>query len=576
MLPLIEREMSSVCFTTSDWIKMTERSDSIIKNAEIYLNKCYYSQKNAVHLVDEVNPKFMIGRGFKNALYQDYSSEADIRPYWDRARGHQLISLYSAYLQTSNEKYLDRLDDELNSITNYDDYFCNYLWTDALNLAIRSLNLLSLLEIQNTNSSNFDQRSMLGYLMCCECIIHTRSPSSSIENNHHLVETLTLIVYFKLTNQKKLLTREFRYLKRLRKTLFYDNGLLYEGSLPYQRFVLEAYLVCYYFLQKFDSDRIILEEIFEQIAEIYNYAINISGRSGLLKAFGDYDYGQVIRLSIEQYFTLGEIEYLYHTLEGKKQIDLPLLAIYDQATKQSHDNKKCIKSSPSYINSIGYSRISRGPFDVWIDNDYAGLGKSGVGGHGHNDTSSVIVDFNGAEIISDYGVRGYFHGPRVRDKDRSSFNHNLVSREGVEQNLLAGSYYIFPQVKNIDVWHNEEGDFSLFKVSFTVEYNDAHVLQRRVIKLTNKILSVRDISVSRKCIKFQNNLLLNLDKFNSSIGWDGDSKLIFDGKPEFRSESLSQEILHQKGCYRRFTNTPKIRYFNDVFISQSTFTFTLS
>ena len=45
---------------------------------------------------------------------------------------------------------------------------------------------------------------------------------------------------------------------------------------------------------------------------------------------------------------------------------------------------------------------------MWIDTDYPGLGKRGVGGHGHNDVTSIIIDLNGKEFICDHGITSYF------------------------------------------------------------------------------------------------------------------------------------------------------------------------
>lgn len=476
--------------------------------AEFYLADKYYSQTVPSKILLERQPQPLTGRGFQNALINDYRAECDLRPYWDRARGYHLISLYSRYKLTKRTIFHEKLEAELSLFSSRTDFCRTYIWTDALNLAIRSLNLLALIEILQNDNSYLLERAIVAYDMTCRALILTRSPATSIENNHHLVETLSLLLYYVIKANSEMWNKELTYLTNLRGNLFYPNGLLYEGTLPYQRFALEAYLVILFFLRKLRVDQDLIKKIFLQIELIYQFAVCISGPSHEIKKFGDYDYGQIIRRSLRNYDYLTEIINLYRVCKSPDVLsNHSLITSYFSDSSTNFNISDNIKLTENFISNIGFSRFSRFAFEIWIDNDYPGLGRNGVGGHGHNDTSSIIVNYNDEEIISDFGVEGYFKGNVIRNADRSSHNHNIVSRNDFEQSELVGNYYINSKIDKIHTSFTELETSSIFKIMYRNKYHDGDVYHRRIIKVQNKKLIIYDIACSVVEMNFCSNFL---------------------------------------------------------------------
>jgi hypothetical protein len=81
-------------------------------------------------------------------------------------------------------------------------------------------------------------------------------------------------------------------------------------------------------------------------------------------------------------------------------------------------------------NLSGYRIFSHGPFRVlW---DTAPLGPDHLPGHAHCDMLSVLLDFEGANILTDTGVSQYDAGDQRR-YERSTAAHNTVVLDGLEQ-----------------------------------------------------------------------------------------------------------------------------------------------
>ena len=68
------------------------------------------------------------------------------------------------------------------------------------------------------------------------------------------------------------------------------------------------------------------------IENIWNYSTNVTGENQQFKQFGDLDYGQVIKLNVNNYFRLNELRHLYNYTNMK---DLSKISIFDLYNKVS-------------------------------------------------------------------------------------------------------------------------------------------------------------------------------------------------------------------------------------------------
>ena len=193
---------------------------------------------------------------------------------------------------------------------------------------------------------------------------------------------------------------------------FIEMVVIMKGSLPYQRFILEFLLVTQYFFLNYSKNFQFKVSFQNAIENIWNYSTNVTGENQQFKQFGDLDYGQVIKLNVNNYFRLNELRHLYNYTNMK---DLSKISIFDLYNKVS--SKLEVNNSKKFIAFPGYSRIKLDKnVEIWVDTDYSGLEKNGVGGHGHNDVTSIILDFfNRRELICDHGVSSYFVNKQIRN-----------------------------------------------------------------------------------------------------------------------------------------------------------------
>ena len=95
--------------------------------------------------------KNYVGKGFKCPLINDYNTNKNLRLLWDKVRSHHLLTLYIAFLISKNGKYYSILNKQINELIKKENFLKNYLWGDALNLSIRSFNILTLLQVVDIN-----------------------------------------------------------------------------------------------------------------------------------------------------------------------------------------------------------------------------------------------------------------------------------------------------------------------------------------------------------------------------------------------------------------------------------------
>lgn len=539
-------------FYYEPYVKNFKKFKNLIYYANYYLKENYFSNLDFKKIEEKKFEDKLVGIGFKCPIIHDFRVKTDLRPIWDKVRSHHFLCLYLTYLITKDKRYYNKLIDEIEIHLNKKNYLKNYLWSDALNLSIRSINILTLLQIIKKKDKELKKKIMRLYLITCEGISLTRSKKTSIINNHYFCESLALVLFFNLTNDRIKLEREFKNFKNCIMTIFYRNGCNYEGSLLYQRLLLEFLLISQYFWSMSGQKKDHKKEMISLIKKIWGYSHNITGENGVFKQFGDVDFTQVIKVDTENVFKINELNNLYEYLVDIKKNIKSLISLYLKPHKKNNqfNHKKEFYGLP------GYSRIKfENNFEMWIDTDYPGLGKKGVGGHGHNDVTSIIIDLNGKEFICDHGISSYFVDIRKRNFERSSFNHNVINRKGFQQSRLLEKFFLEPGISEIDLLKkNNRGILSLV-VAYKIKYSDDVILNcKRKIFYNSNILKIIDIIISKSDVELNQTWNFNLEKFlfkrrNELIFKDCYVSYLSEIKK--KSSSSIKTLNHYKNAYKQ-------------------------
>ena len=152
-----------------------KNTSKIIYYANNYVKNKFFINDQFEFINENLVDKNYVGKGFKCPLINDYNTNKNLRLLWDKVRSHHLLTLYIAFLITKNTKYYTVLNKYIDILLKRENFLKNYLWGDALNLSIRSLNILSLLQILDANDKILKKKLIELYIINCEAIAITRS-----------------------------------------------------------------------------------------------------------------------------------------------------------------------------------------------------------------------------------------------------------------------------------------------------------------------------------------------------------------------------------------------------------------
>jgi len=108
-------------------------------------------------------------------------------------------------------------------------------------------------------------------------------------------------------------------------------------------------------------------------------------------------------------------------------------------------------------------------------------GQGGIGGHAHNDKLSFELVLNGIDVIVDPGTYAYTGHPGERNRFRSTFCHNTVAIEGVEQNEI-DRRNLFRLAERVSI-HRAEAKAHDDELVFLGDISYAGIRHRRILRL---------------------------------------------------------------------------------------------
>jgi hypothetical protein len=384
----------------------------------------------------------LIPRSKITRIYPDDLS--DVKVPWELSRFYFLIWLGKAHLLTGDSVYADKalklVDNWID--TNPPGYGVN--WVVPMEVAIRAINWIASYGFFTGSTlwtESLRQKIHTSLFMHGDFIRNHLEYSRRL-GNHFLSNAVGLIVigaFFAHTPKGK---RWFRFgsrlLERQMDIQVTPDGVDYEKSNSYHRFVLELFIAGYitgkragYSFRKGFEDR--LHAMF-RFVEAY---IKPNGQSPNI---GDADDGRVIRFRAEE--DLNDHRYLLSlgtVLFGDEMLkatsgEFSEAALWLTGIEGYNSFSSVVpagsKATFRYFREGGYIIVRND--NIYFIMDVGDLGIQGKGGHGHNDTFSFELQIQGEDIIVDPGTYCYTMDPRERQKFRSSAFHNTVVVDGEE------------------------------------------------------------------------------------------------------------------------------------------------
>jgi hypothetical protein len=379
------------------------------------------------------------------------NTAGDVRYPWELGRMHHLVWFGQAWRLTGDKEWIKEALIHLNEIMNESPYEYGIHWRDGLQLSVRIFSLIALADLCHDAENTFHVEINKAISAHVFSLRRQISPHGEITNNHVIGEasaqTLSGLFLQNESDVKKGLDRLHLELKRQ----IYADGIPYEGSIPYIRFDLDFLLLLLMALRSVNRDT--PSWLIKYAAIIASALARVADSKGMVPPIGDGDDARVIRLDDEAYLCVNESLNLASYLTGESiAYNKPLSGFCDWICGPT--NNSLLDSSIKKINHLkdsGLIHIYQKKINVWVDCGPTGGGVYGPGVHGHNDTTAIVLHYNGRALLHDPGWHTYYGDIDMRNQLRSTGAHNGVMVNKLEQAELGSLFEIANQCHPLKV-----------------------------------------------------------------------------------------------------------------------------
>jgi hypothetical protein len=344
---------------------------------------------------------------------------SDVRVLWELNRLGHLITLACAYASTHDERYSAEFFSQLQSWAEQNPYGHGPNWSCAMEVALRSMNLLAAFEFFRHSSqlrADFLQFFLQLLQQHGNYIRRNLEFSYIATSNHYLSDVVGLLWLGLLLPELRdaAVWREFglrQMLLEMDKQVLAD-GTDYEASTGYHRFVTELFL--YSFVLCRDNNVEIEKRYWSRLHQMLGYIRAYLRPDGFAPLIGDTDSGQVLPVTRRR-----ADDHAYLLQIGAEVFEDPGL--------MSPAGSQAFPDAGIYIMRDR---------DLYLCFNASGAGINGRGSHGHNDVLSVEVSAGGRAFIVDPGTYVYSADLAKRHAFRSTAYHSTVQIDGLEQNSI--------------------------------------------------------------------------------------------------------------------------------------------
>jgi hypothetical protein len=222
-------------------------------------------------------------------------------------------------------------------------------------------------------------------------------------NSNHLIGDLAALHLVGLTLQKRnWVDKSLEMLLTEVRRQIYEDGVDYEQSSGYHRYVLEFLSLVWY------ANGQQPPLLTDAISKMANFLNDIAREDGSLPFLSDWDGAKVW---VADHHRPAELYAL-----GRRS-----------------------ETSVGYPNG-GYYILKGDPFHLIFDCGPVGMAGRQLATHGHSDLLSFCLDVKGEPFIVDPGSGSYTENRMIHDYLRSSSGHNTITIDGQDQCGLAGTW----------------------------------------------------------------------------------------------------------------------------------------
>lgn len=449
-------------------------------------------ERTRPHKIDYINP----------------GEPSDVKMAWELSRQQWLIPLGQAYCLTGDERYAEKAASLMDHWISSNPYGMTVNWAIAMEPAMRVFTWVWLFHVFHDTRAwrrgGFLSR-FLRSLYLHAAFIEGNLEKAYVNGNHYLSNAAGLVfagLFFREGAAPGRWSAMGRGILEQEITeQVYDDGVDYEGSVPYHRFVLELFWFPARMLELAGGK--MSDGYKDRLARMAGFTMAYSRPDGQAPLVGDADDARVLPLGGQDIndhrYLAGLVGWWRDDEKLIKGFSGPLDEIFwalgTEAAEALREKGKGVCGSAVF--ERGGAFIMKTERDhVFIDCGPVGL--KGYGGHGHNDCLSFEAFLRGAPVFTDSGSYVYTASFEWCNRFRSSEYHNTPVIDEEEINRFVHPLKLWSlhddAAPMVMAWRSGE-DLDYFKGSHTgYKRLSPPVMPIREIALDKRdgVLAVRD------------------------------------------------------------------------------------
>ncbi len=362
---------------------------------------------------------------------------ADVRQVWELNRMYHLTTLGRAYALTGDERYAEEFLLQIAWWYEENPPRFGVNWTVAMEAAIRAVNIIAASQMFLDSVQMTDEAIELILKLL---LAHGRFIRDNLEfsyrtaSNHYLSDLIGLFV-IAVTMPDLKQSREWvrysapRLLAEMDRQILGD-GVDYEGSIAYHRFVLEIFATFFSMSQSGGID--LPGRYWERLESMFDFVRCYLKPDGTAPMIGDSDDGRLIsfkeRAAVDHSYLMSIAAVLLENEAFKQSSRLDEEAIwwFGEEGRQGFESLPVSEQEPrSQAFSDAQIFVERAG-DHYAIVDCGDHGALGRGSHAHSDALSIEVFAHGRTFLRDPGTFVYTASNRWRNLFRSTACHNTV------------------------------------------------------------------------------------------------------------------------------------------------------
>lgn len=353
-------------------------------------------------------------------------ADFDARLTWEFNRGHEWVLLARAWSATREQRFLARLELELESWRRNNPLGTGINWASAMEAGLRIHSLSWVSGLLRGQPLGHVARMMVEH----EAFVRCNLSEHSSANNHLIVELSALAIAHRVLRtlpRTKVLARLETEISRQT----FSDGVNREMATHYHMFVLEAALLVAHLERASGSPRPILEDWCRRMGA---FALALRCDNGELLEHGDNDEGRILPIPHARHADtlLDLVAALDSTRSpGHRHEIFPLADVQDDAPRRAVTESRVFHASRQVVlrSARFHLTFDAGPF-----------GMSPLYAHAHCDCLAVNLAIDGRPVIVGRGTFRYNGDEAARDRYRSTPMHNVPQRDTHEQATPGGPF----------------------------------------------------------------------------------------------------------------------------------------